>query len=188
MCSNKRPGMDAGWPILLAFVRAWPRATQAVRSAHNICPMFLMEAACKVLILTGITLLFGCSNSHHLESQLLRPNGVLSVGIWSDIKGEIFTTAGATPRVTVRLGTKEEVAVEQVGNQTILYIRGRPWNRVPQESKRLDIRFEHDVVVVQTDGVILKGNRSAEPDGPADGSQPVRPEMNRTSSAAGPRR
>jgi len=46
------------------FMSPWRLAPAAdsARSAHNICPMFLMEAACKVLILTGITLLFGCSN------------------------------------------------------------------------------------------------------------------------------
>jgi len=30
---NYRPGVDAGWPLLFAFFRSWPRATQAGRSA-----------------------------------------------------------------------------------------------------------------------------------------------------------
>jgi hypothetical protein len=30
---NKRPGVDAEWPILFALLRAWPRAAQAERSA-----------------------------------------------------------------------------------------------------------------------------------------------------------
>jgi len=30
---NERPGVDAGWPVLFAFSRAWPRATQAERYA-----------------------------------------------------------------------------------------------------------------------------------------------------------
>ncbi len=30
---NKRPGVDAGWRVLLAFTPAWPRATQAERWA-----------------------------------------------------------------------------------------------------------------------------------------------------------
>jgi hypothetical protein len=30
---NQRPGVDAGWPFLFAFSRAWPRATQAERWA-----------------------------------------------------------------------------------------------------------------------------------------------------------
>jgi hypothetical protein len=144
-----------------------------------------MKATCTVIILTGITLLFGCSNSHRLETQLLRPNGVLSVMVWSDIKGEISTSAGTTPRVTVLLGIKEEVSVEQLGNQTILYVRGRLWNHVPQEGKKLEIRFKHDVVIVQMDGVALRDNRDAEPDGAANPGQPVRPETNSTSSAAG---
>jgi len=29
---NKRPRVDAGWPLLFAFSRSWPRATQAERS------------------------------------------------------------------------------------------------------------------------------------------------------------
>ena len=29
---NERPGVDAGWPVLFAFERAWSRATQAGRS------------------------------------------------------------------------------------------------------------------------------------------------------------
>ena len=28
---NERPGVDAGWRVLFAFRRAWPRATQAER-------------------------------------------------------------------------------------------------------------------------------------------------------------
>ena len=31
--SNKRPRVDAGWPILFAFPSHWPRTTQADRSA-----------------------------------------------------------------------------------------------------------------------------------------------------------
>src|SRR5437667_10675279 len=29
---NKRPGADAGWPVLFAFLRHWPRTAQAERS------------------------------------------------------------------------------------------------------------------------------------------------------------
>jgi hypothetical protein len=29
---NERPGVDAEWRFLLAFLRPWPRATQAERS------------------------------------------------------------------------------------------------------------------------------------------------------------
>ena len=29
--ANERPGVDAGWPLLFAFQRAWSRATQAER-------------------------------------------------------------------------------------------------------------------------------------------------------------
>jgi hypothetical protein len=36
---NQRPGVDAGWPVLFAFQRAWPRATQAERwAAHRVWP------------------------------------------------------------------------------------------------------------------------------------------------------
>jgi hypothetical protein len=28
---NQRPGVDAGWALLFAFERQWPRATQAGR-------------------------------------------------------------------------------------------------------------------------------------------------------------
>jgi hypothetical protein len=31
LTANHRPGVDAGWPVLLALVRSWPRATQAGR-------------------------------------------------------------------------------------------------------------------------------------------------------------
>jgi len=31
--TNERPGVDAGWRVLFALQRAWPRATQAERSA-----------------------------------------------------------------------------------------------------------------------------------------------------------
>jgi hypothetical protein len=31
--ANPRPGVDAGWAVLFACSRAWPRATQAERSA-----------------------------------------------------------------------------------------------------------------------------------------------------------
>lgn len=30
---NERPGVDAGWRVLFAFLRPWPRATQAERYA-----------------------------------------------------------------------------------------------------------------------------------------------------------
>jgi hypothetical protein len=31
MWPNERPGVDAGWALLFAFERQWPRATQAER-------------------------------------------------------------------------------------------------------------------------------------------------------------
>ena len=31
---NERPRVDAGWRILFAFQRSWPRATHAVRWAE----------------------------------------------------------------------------------------------------------------------------------------------------------
>lgn len=31
--ANKRPRVDAGWPVLFTFQRAWPRATKAERWA-----------------------------------------------------------------------------------------------------------------------------------------------------------
>src|SRR4051794_11514688 len=40
--ANKRPGADAGWRVLFAFVRPWPRAAQAGRWAKmKICVTFL---------------------------------------------------------------------------------------------------------------------------------------------------
>jgi uncharacterized protein (DUF983 family) len=38
---NERPGVDAGWRVLFAFERAWPRATQAGRLGVSLmarCP------------------------------------------------------------------------------------------------------------------------------------------------------
>jgi hypothetical protein len=32
---NKRPGVDAGWRVMVAFLRPRPRATQAGRSADS---------------------------------------------------------------------------------------------------------------------------------------------------------
>jgi hypothetical protein len=147
-----------------------------------------MKATCSVIVLTGLTLLFGCSNSHRLASQLLRPNGVLSVEVSSDTQGEISTTAGTTPRVTVVFGTNQAALLEQTGNQTMLYIRGKPWNRVPQESAKLEIRFAHDVVEVLVDGIALRENRDAESDGAAHRSQPVQAPTNSNPTTAGPGR
>jgi hypothetical protein len=144
-----------------------------------------MRTLPNIILLTGIGLLFGCSGSHRLESQLLRPSGVLSVGVRSDIQGEISTTAGPTPRVTVLLGKKDEITVEQAGNETLLRIRGSLWSRIPQESKRLHVRFKDQNFLVELDGVALPKGQEAERIGPANGSQPIRPETNQTSSAAG---
>jgi hypothetical protein len=185
---NHRAALDAGSPVYFHLWRHWPGANERRCSAQNIFPTSLMKATGRVIILTGMTLLFGCSDSHRLASQLLRPNGVLSVDVSSDTQGEISTTAGTTPRVTVVFGTNEAALLEQTGNQTMLYIRGRPWNRVAQESKKLEIRFAHDLVEVQVDGIALRENQDAEPDGAANRSQPIGPETNRTSSAAGSRR
>ena len=147
-----------------------------------------MKTIPNAILLIAISLLPGCSPSHRLESQLLRPTGVLSVGVRSDIAGEIFTTAGAIPRVTVLLGKKDELAVEQVGNETLLRIRGSLWSRIPQESKRLEVRFKHQDFLVEVDGVALPKSQEAEPIGAANGSQPIRPETNQPSSAAGSHR
>jgi hypothetical protein len=35
---NKRPGVDAGWRVQLAFQRPWSRATQAERYVPCTCP------------------------------------------------------------------------------------------------------------------------------------------------------
>jgi len=34
-CSNYRPRADAGWRVLFALQRPWPRAAQAGRSAER---------------------------------------------------------------------------------------------------------------------------------------------------------
>src|SRR5215467_11231514 len=102
-----------------------------------------MKTIPNIILLMGVSLLLGCGPSHRLESQLLRPTGVLSVGVRSDTEGEISTTAGTSPRVTVVLGRKDEITVEQAGNETLLRIRGNLWSRIPQESKRLEVRFQH---------------------------------------------
>ena len=147
-----------------------------------------MKTIPNVILLIAISLLLGCSPSHRLESQLLRPTGVLSVGVRSDTAGEISTTAGAIPRVTVLLGKKDELAVEQVGNETLLRIRGSLWGRIPQESKRLEVRFKHQDFLVEVDGVALPKSQEAEPIGAANGSQPIRPATNQPSPAAGSHR
>jgi hypothetical protein len=147
-----------------------------------------MRTIPNVILLTAISLLLGCSGSHRLESQLLRPSGVLCVGVRSDTEGEISTTAGATPRVTVLLGKKDEITVEQAGSETLLRIRGNVWSRIPQESKRLEVRFKDQDFLVELDGVALPKGQEAERIGPASGSQPIRPETNQISSAAGSHR
>jgi hypothetical protein len=144
-----------------------------------------MKTIPNVILLIPISLLLGCTPSHRLESQLLRPTGVLTVGVWSDTAGEISTTAGGIPRVTVLLGKKDELAVEQVGNETLLRIRGSLWSRIPQESKRLQVRFIRHDFLVEVDGVALPKSQEAEPIGPANGSQPIRPETDRTSPTPG---
>jgi hypothetical protein len=88
----------------------------------------------------------------------------------------------------VLLGKKDELAVEQVGNETLLRIRGSLWSRIPQESKRLEVRFKHQDFLVEVDGVALPKSQEAEPIGAANGSQPIRPETNQPSSAAGSHR
>jgi len=145
-----------------------------------------MKTIANVILLMGVSLLFGCGPSHRLESQLLRPTGVLSVGVQSDAEGEIFTTAGTSPRVTVLLGKKDEITVEQAGSETLLRIRGKLWNRIPQESKRLELRFKHQDFSVQVDGAALPQSQEAEPIGPS--SQPIRPETNQTPPTAGSHR
>jgi hypothetical protein len=80
---------------------------------------------------------------------------------------------------------KDELAVEQVGNETLLRIRGSLWSRIPQESKRLEVRFKHQDFLVQVDGVALPKSQEAEPIGAANRSQPIRSETNQPSTAAG---
>lgn len=147
-----------------------------------------MKTIANVILLIAISLLSGCRPSHRLESQLLRPTGALSVGVQSDTEGEISTTAGANPRVTVLLGKKDEFTVDQVGNETLLRIRGSVWSRIPQESKRLEVRFEHQDFLVEVDGVALPKSQEAEPVGAANGSQQIRPETNQPASGAGSHR
>jgi hypothetical protein len=147
-----------------------------------------MKTIPNVILLMGVSLLLGCGSSHRLESQLLRPSGVLSVGVRSDTEGEISATAGTTPRVTVLLGKKDEIIVEQAGNETLLRIRGNVWSRIPPESKRLEVRFKDQEFLVELDGVALPKGQDAERVGPANGSQPIRPETNQISSAAGSHR
>ena len=133
-----------------------------------------MKTIPNAILLIAISLLLGCSPSHRLESQLLRPTGVLSVGVRSDTAGEISTTAGASPRVTVLLGKKDELAVEQVGNETLLRIRGSLWSRIPQESKRLEVRFKHQDFLVEVDGVALPKSQEAEQGASPNAASPQR--------------
>jgi len=44
MRPNYRPRVDAGWPVLFTFQRAWPRATQAGRYAPQ-CAIGFNSAA-----------------------------------------------------------------------------------------------------------------------------------------------
>jgi hypothetical protein len=114
-----------------------------------------MRTVANGILLLGVSFLLGCGSSHRLESQLLRPTGVLSVGVRSDTEGEISTAAGTRPRVTVLLGKKDVITVEQAGNETLLRIGGKLWNRIPQESKRVEVRFKHQDFFVEVDGVAL---------------------------------
>jgi hypothetical protein len=68
--SNYRPGVDAGWRVLFAFKRPWPRATQAgrypkpssIRHAQNIMKNNL---AYLLSITTSTFLLAGCCTGRH---------------------------------------------------------------------------------------------------------------------------
>jgi hypothetical protein len=136
-----------------------------------------MKTIAYLILITGVSLLLGCGSSHRLESQLLRPGGVLRVGIRSDTEGEISATVGTRPRVTALIGKKHEVTVGQVGNETLLRIRGNLWSRIPQESKILEVRFQHQDFFVEVDGVALPKSQEADPIGAANGSQPVPPQV-----------
>jgi hypothetical protein len=144
-----------------------------------------MKTIPNLILVIVISLWPGCSPSHRFESQLLRPTGPLSVVVRSDTAGEISTTAEVIPRVTVILGKKDELTLEQVGKETFLRIRGSLWSRISQESKRLDVRFKHQEFYVEVDGVALPKSQEPEPIGGTNGSPPIRPEAYKTSSPAG---
>jgi hypothetical protein len=85
--ANKRPGVDAGWAGLFAFLRARPRATQAGCWASSRADRIYKLASSRCLfndmrhylpLLIGLALLPGCTRSTKLPSDF-RPDYGLTV-------------------------------------------------------------------------------------------------------------
>ena len=116
-----------------------------------ICPIHL------IVFLAVVTSLGGCGKRHRFVSQLMRPQGILSVVVRSDIRGGISLRFGTptTPRVTISLREKDGIVVEQQGKETLLYVGKELWYRIPDKTQRLEIRVTNRKIAAKADGVLL---------------------------------
>jgi len=62
----------------------------------------------------------GCGKKHRMESQLMRPQGILRVVVRSDVQGGITLRSGTptTPRVTISFREQDGIVVEQQDKKT----------------------------------------------------------------------
>jgi hypothetical protein len=133
-----------------------------------------------------VTSLGGCGTSYWAgwhgplsdyrgESDVHRPQGPLSVVVYSDIQCAPSHWSGAsTSRVTLSFKEMDDIVVEQQGEETLLYVGKDLRFRIPEETKRLIIKVKNSNIAVEADGVVLPKVEDTEPNasGPAAAHRP----------------
>jgi hypothetical protein len=108
-----------------------------------------------------VTSLGGCSC---MESQVMRRQGPLSVVVDSDIQGGISHWSGkSTSRVAFSFKEMDDIVVEHLGGETLLYVGKDLRFRIPEKTKKLRIKVKNCNIAVKADGVLLPKVEDTEP-------------------------
>jgi hypothetical protein len=122
-----------------------------------------------------VTSLGGCGSSYHGEwhgplsdyrgeSQVLRRQGPLSVVVYSDIQcGRSHWSGATTSRVTLSFKEMDDIVVEHLGEETLLYVGKDLRFRIPDKTKKLRIEVKNSNIAVKADGVLLPKVEDTEP-------------------------
>ena len=116
--------------------------------------MKLPTSILHLVLICMLGVLSSCDNNRY-ESQLMRPDGVLSVRVLSYTQGGIHTTAGAKPQVVASLDDGTKIVVEQAEHRTTLSVDGVLYALVPSTAKNLEIDLKKTGLTVEVDGVSL---------------------------------
>ena len=79
--------------------------------------------------------------------------GPMSVVVHSDIEGGCSGLSGtSTPRCAFSFKEMDDIVVEHQGEETLLYVGKDLRFRIPEKTKKLDIKVKNGNIAVRADG------------------------------------